>query len=40
MLPPEYAGLIKPNVEPLDYLVNVTRVEGNVVVTRGGLVLR
>jgi hypothetical protein len=40
MLPPEYAGLIKPNVEPLDYLVNVTRVEGNMVVTRGGLVLR
>jgi hypothetical protein len=40
MLPPEYAAQIKPNVEPLDYLVNVTRVEGDVVVTRGGLVLR
>lgn len=40
MLPPEYAAQIKPNVEPLDYLMNVTRVEGNVVVTRGGLVLR
>jgi hypothetical protein len=40
MLPAEYGQQIKPNVEPLDYLVNVTRVEGNVVVSRGGLVLR
>jgi hypothetical protein len=37
MLPPEYQSQIKPNLEPLDYLVSLTKVEGNVVVTRGGL---
>jgi hypothetical protein len=40
MLPPAYEGQIKPNLEPLDYLVYLTKVEGNVVVTRGGLVLK
>jgi hypothetical protein len=40
MLPPAYEGQIKPNVEPLDYLVSLTKVEGNVVVSRGGLVLK
>ena len=40
MLPSEYDEQIKPNVAPLDYFVNVTRVEGDVVVSRGGLVLR
>jgi hypothetical protein len=40
MLPPEYQSQIKPNLEPLDYLVSLTKVEGNVVVTRGGLVLK
>ena len=36
---PEYTE-VRQNLEPLDYVVQVTRVEGNVVVTRGGLVLR
>ncbi|HEY7526222.1 MAG TPA: DUF3352 domain-containing protein [Candidatus Limnocylindria bacterium] len=40
MLPSEYEGQVKPNVEPLDYLVYLTKVEGDVVVTRGGLVLK
>lgn len=39
-LPPEYASRIQPNLEPLDYLATVTRVDGDVVVSRGGLVLR
>jgi hypothetical protein len=39
-LPPEYASQIKPNLEPLDYLATVTRVDGDVVVSSGGLVLR
>ena len=40
MLPPEYATEIQPNLEPLDYLAGVTRVEDGAVVTRYGLVLR
>ena len=39
MLPAEYGAQIKPNLEPFDYLISVTRVEGNVVVSRGGVVL-
>jgi hypothetical protein len=35
-----YEAQIKPNVEPLDYFAGVTRVEGNAVVARYGLVLR
>jgi hypothetical protein len=35
-----YTAEVKPNVEPLDYLAGVTRVEGNAVVARYGLVLR
>jgi hypothetical protein len=35
-----YEAQVKPNVEPLDYFAGVTRVEGNAVVARYGLVLR
>jgi hypothetical protein len=35
-----YEGQIKRNVEPLDYFAGVTRVEGDAVVARYGLVLR
>jgi hypothetical protein len=35
-----YEAQIKPNVEPLDFFAGVTRVEGNAVVARYGLVLR
>lgn len=31
---------MEPNIEPLDYLVSVTRVEGDELVARGALVLR
>ncbi|HEX6656381.1 MAG TPA: DUF3352 domain-containing protein [Candidatus Limnocylindria bacterium] len=40
MLPDDYATQVKPNTEPFDYLANVQRVEGGVVVSRGGVVLR
>jgi hypothetical protein len=35
-----YEAEVKPNVEPLDYFAGVTRVEGDAVVSRYGLVLR
>jgi hypothetical protein len=35
-----YDAQIKPNVEPLDYFAGVTRVDGEAVVSRYGLVLR
>jgi hypothetical protein len=31
---------VKPNLEPLDYLVSVTQVEGDTVVSHAGIVLR
>ena len=37
---PSYVSDIQPNLEPFDYLAMVTRVEGDAVVSRGGLVLR
>ncbi|HEY7848373.1 MAG TPA: DUF3352 domain-containing protein [Candidatus Limnocylindria bacterium] len=40
MLPPEYASEVQPYLQPLDLLAGVTRVEGDAVVTRYGLVLR
>jgi hypothetical protein len=40
MLPPEYATEIQPYLAPLDLLAGVTRVEGDAMVTRYGLVLR
>lgn len=40
MLPSDYAQQIKPNLEPFDYLANVQQVEGGVLVTHGGVVLR
>ncbi len=40
MLPPEYATDIQPQLEPLDLLAGVTRVESGAMVTRYGLVLR
>jgi hypothetical protein len=40
MLPPEYATEIQPYLAPLDLLVGVTRVEGDAMVTRYGVVLR
>jgi hypothetical protein len=35
-----YEAQVKPYVEPLDYFAGVTRVEGDAVVARYGLVLR
>jgi hypothetical protein len=35
-----YEAQVRPNVEPLDYFAGVTRVEGNALVARYGLVLR
>jgi hypothetical protein len=35
-----YDTQVKPNVEPLDYFAGVTRVDGDAVVSRYGLVLR
>jgi hypothetical protein len=35
-----YANDVRPNLEPLDYFAGVTRVEGEVVVARYGLVFR
>jgi hypothetical protein len=40
MLPPEYAAEVQPYLAPLDVLAGVTRVEGDAMVTRYGLVLR
>jgi hypothetical protein len=37
---PGYAQEVRPNLEPLDVLVGVTRVDGDQVVSRMGLVLR
>ncbi len=37
---PGYAQEVRPNLEPLDLLVGVTRVDGDRVVSRMGLVLR
>lgn len=37
---PGYATEIRPNLDPLDYLAGVTRVEDGAVVSRYGLVLR
>jgi hypothetical protein len=39
-LGPGYEADLKPNLEPLDYLAGVTRVEGDAVVSRYGLVVR
>jgi hypothetical protein len=40
MLPSEYVQQVKPNLEPLDYLVSVTQVESDTVVSHAGIVLR
>ncbi|MEP6468560.1 MAG: DUF3352 domain-containing protein, partial [Chloroflexota bacterium] len=37
---PEYERTVKPNLEPLDYLAGVTRVEGDAIISSFGLVLR
>jgi hypothetical protein len=37
---PVYATQIRPNLEPFDYLAGVTRVEGEAVVSRFGVVFR
>jgi hypothetical protein len=39
-LAPEYDSEVRPNLLPLDYIAGVTRVEGDAVVSRYGLVLR
>jgi hypothetical protein len=39
-LPPEYSRDIKPNVEPLDYLISVTQADGNTVEAHAGIVVR
>jgi hypothetical protein len=39
-LAPEYDTEVRPNLLPLDYVAGVTRVEGDAVVARYGLVLR
>jgi hypothetical protein len=39
-LPPEYESEVRPNLDPLDYLAGVTRVEGDAVVSRFGMVVR
>ena len=40
MLPSEYVQQVKSNLEPLDYLVSVTQVESDTVVSHAGIVLR
>jgi hypothetical protein len=37
---PKYESKVKPNLEPLDYLAGVTRVEGDAIISSFGLVLQ